>query len=56
VCVLSSLTKSGGVNGGTTAAVGHKYGFGNTEAPTLAASRGAARATDPSITTPARAG
>ena len=31
MCVLSSLTKSGGVNGGTTAAVRHKYGFGNTQ-------------------------
>jgi hypothetical protein len=65
---FSSLTKSGGtgrggVNGGTTAAVGHKYGFGNTEEPCRVANLGckprdrhSARATDPSITTPARGG
>jgi hypothetical protein len=42
---FSSLTKSGGtgrggVNGGTTAAVGHKYGFGNTEEPCRVANLG----------------
>jgi hypothetical protein len=66
VKVFSSLTKSGGtgrggVNGGTTAAVWGTSTVSATprsraESPTLAASRGAARATDPSITTPARAG
>ena len=45
VKVFSSLTKSGGtgrggVNGGTTAAVGHKYGFGNTEEPCRVANLG----------------
>ena len=43
--VFSSLTKSGGagrggVNGGTTAAVGHTYGFGNTEEPCRVANLG----------------
>ena len=39
--VFSSLTKSGAVNGGTTAAVGHKkYGFGNTEVPRRVANLG----------------
>jgi len=45
VSLFSSLTKSGGtgrggVNGGTTAAVGHKYGFGNTEEPCRVANLG----------------